>query len=73
MCKSTVIAHYEYIYERIFLRIIYTRISLIVIGAFYFNGALISQTLCSMQQVTSFQTPTSPLVFSQKINALKIK
>jgi hypothetical protein len=31
---------------------------LIVIGTFYFNGALISETLCSMQQVTSFQIPT---------------
>jgi hypothetical protein len=27
---------------------------------FYFNGGLISKTLCSMQQVISFQLPTRP-------------
>jgi hypothetical protein len=30
-------------------------------------------TLCSMQQFISFQIPTRPLPFSQKINALKIE
>jgi hypothetical protein len=33
---------------------------------FYFNGALISYTLCSMQQVISFQIPTRPLLFPRK-------
>ena len=39
---------------------------LIVTGTFYFNGALIFKTLCSMQQVTSFQIPTRPLLFPRK-------
>ncbi len=39
---------------------------LIVIWTFYFNGALISWTVCSMQQVTSFQIPTKPLLFPGK-------
>ncbi len=38
---------------------------LIAIGTFYFNTALISQTLCSMQQVTSFQIPTRLSLFPE--------
>jgi hypothetical protein len=36
------------------------------IGTFYFNGALISQTLCLVQQVIGFQIPTRPLLVSGK-------
>jgi hypothetical protein len=42
---------------------------LIAIGNFYFNTALISQTICSVQQVTSFQIPKGPLLFPE--NQLK--
>ncbi len=43
---------------------------LIVIGTFYFNRALISNTLCCMQQVTSIKIPMRPLFFPRK-SALK--
>ncbi len=46
---------------------------LIVIGTFYFNGALLSETLCYMQQVTSIKNPNETFTLSHKISALKIK